>query len=56
MQAIIYRMDKQDLIVQHREPYSIFGINHNGKNMKKNVCVYIYMCIYNRITLVYDRN
>ena len=41
MQAIIYRMDKQQgPTAQHWELYSIYVINHNGKEYEKE-CIYI---------------
>ena len=56
MQTIrIYRMDKQGPTVWHREIYSIsYNKSLMEKNIKKNVgiyiymcvCVYIYMCVY----------
>ena len=32
--AIIFQLKKNPMV------------NHNGKNIKKTVCVYIYVCIY----------
>ena len=40
----MYRMDKQQgPTVQHRELYSIPYENHNGKEYKKRMCIYIYI-------------
>ena len=42
MQTIIFRMDKQQgPTVLHRELYSIYVINHNGKEYEKE-CIYMY--------------
>lgn len=50
VQTHIFRMDKQQgPTISHRELYPISMISHNGKNIKKNVyvCMYIYTCMHN---------
>ena len=44
MQTMIYSLDKeQGLIAQHRNYIQCSMINHNGKNIKKNIYIYIYI-------------
>ena len=44
MQTIIYRMDKhKDLLHSTGNYIQYHMINHNEKNMKKNVYIYIYI-------------
>ena len=44
MGTIIYRTDKQQSpIVQHRNHIQYPMINHNEKNIKKNIYIYIYI-------------
>ena len=50
MQTIIYRMDKQQVLLYSTGTYIQYPvINHNGKEYEKEcVCVYIYyIYIYN---------
>ena len=45
MQTIIYRMDKQQVLLYGTGNYiQCPVISHNEMNMKKNI--YMYMCVY----------
>ena len=51
MQTIVYRMDKQQDPTYSTGKYIQHPvISHNGKNMKKNIHIYIFMC--DKITLL----
>ena len=54
MQIIIQRMDKQQgPTVEHRELYSIsYDKPWQKKNIKKNVCVCVYVCIWDNEWMV----
>ena len=49
MQTIVYRMDKQQVILYNTGNYTQYPvINHNGKEYEKEcVNIYIYIYIYN---------
>ena len=53
MQTIIYRMDKQQVLLYSTGDYIQYPvINHNGKNMKNNV----YICITESLCSVAEIN
>ena len=57
MHKLLYRkwINNKPLLYSTGNNSQCSGINHNGKEYEKE-CVYIYMCVYNWITLLYSRN